>query len=164
MKTNIIIDPYYFLSTLVLDTLFMTLLHNDNQPVTLNFTFIFRQAFCGSICWLFFISVSSCWTSTDCKFHVLIVIFIPWILFSCLFFSFPSLHTCVSLQVLLSPPIVVYSPRVLPVYVYDAHADCGKNVRFVICSLLFFHLFMDFLFFCHLFSIIIFYIHISALY
>lgn len=32
---------------------------------------------------------------------------------------------------LLSPPIVVYSPRVLPVYVYDAHADCGKNVRFV---------------------------------
>lgn len=34
-------------------------------------------------------------------------------------------------QVLLSPPIVVYSPRVLPVYVYDAHADSGKNVRFV---------------------------------
>ncbi|KAL5976765.1 Calpain-type cysteine protease dek1 [Asimina triloba] len=31
-------------------------------------------------------------------------------------------------QVLLSPPIVVYSPRVLPVYVYDAHADCAKNV------------------------------------
>lgn len=31
-------------------------------------------------------------------------------------------------MVLLSPPIVVYSPRVLPVYVYDAHADCGKNV------------------------------------
>ncbi|KAJ1405412.1 Peptidase C2, calpain, catalytic domain [Sesbania bispinosa] len=30
--------------------------------------------------------------------------------------------------VLLSNPIVVYSPRVLPVYVYDAHADCGKNV------------------------------------
>ncbi|KAL0853272.1 hypothetical protein Bca101_058424 [Brassica carinata] len=30
--------------------------------------------------------------------------------------------------VLLSPPVVVYSPRVLPVYVYDAHADCGKNV------------------------------------
>ncbi|KAK3030483.1 hypothetical protein RJ639_038789 [Escallonia herrerae] len=30
--------------------------------------------------------------------------------------------------VLLSPPIVVYSPRVLPVYVYDAHADCGENV------------------------------------
>ncbi|PQM33085.1 calpain-type cysteine protease DEK1 [Prunus yedoensis var. nudiflora] len=29
---------------------------------------------------------------------------------------------------LLSPPIVVYSPRVLPVYVYDAYADCGKNV------------------------------------
>ena len=69
-----------------------------------------------------------------------------------------------SLQVLLSPPIVVYSPRVLPVYVYDAHADCGKNVRFVICSLLFFHLFMDFLFFCHLFSIIIFGIHILALF
>jgi hypothetical protein len=36
-------------------------------------------------------------------------------------------------QVLLSPPIVVYSPRVLPVYVYDAHADCGKNVRCVEC-------------------------------
>lgn len=33
---------------------------------------------------------------------------------------------------LLSPPIVVYSPRVLPVYVYDAHADCGQNVRFVL--------------------------------
>ena len=63
-----------------------------------------------------------------------------------------------SLQVLLSPPIVVYSPRVLPVYVYDAHADCGKDVRFVICSLLFFHLFMD------LFSIIIFGIHILALF
>lgn len=31
---------------------------------------------------------------------------------------------------LLSPPIVVYSPRVVPVYVYDAHADCGKNVRY----------------------------------
>lgn len=40
-------------------------------------------------------------------------------------------NATVSLQVLLSPPIVVYSPRVLPVYVYDAHADCGKNVRFV---------------------------------
>lgn len=37
-------------------------------------------------------------------------------------------------QVLLSPPIVVYSPRVLPVYVYDAHADCGENVRFVYVS------------------------------
>ncbi|CAL5425722.1 unnamed protein product [Camellia sinensis] len=33
-----------------------------------------------------------------------------------------------ALSVLLSPPIVVYSPRVLPVYIYDAHADCGKNV------------------------------------
>lgn len=39
-----------------------------------------------------------------------------------------SLFSCV-VQVLLSYPIVVYSPRVLPVYVYDAHADCGKNVR-----------------------------------
>ncbi|VFQ71584.1 unnamed protein product, partial [Cuscuta campestris] len=28
----------------------------------------------------------------------------------------------------LSPSIVVYSPRVLLVYVYDAHADCRKNV------------------------------------
>ena len=34
------------------------------------------------------------------------------------------------LKVLLSPPIVVYSPRVLPVYIYDAHADSGKNVRY----------------------------------
>jgi len=32
-------------------------------------------------------------------------------------------------QVLLSPAVVVYSPRVLPVYVYDAHADSAKNVR-----------------------------------
>ena len=40
-------------------------------------------------------------------------------------------------QVLLSPPIVVYSPRVLPVYVYDAHADCGKNVRCVKCPVYF---------------------------
>jgi len=89
-------------------TLFMTLLHNDNQPVTLNFTFLFRQAFCGSICWLFFISVSSCWTSIDCKFHhinsiqVLIVIFIlcfsfykmDFIFSFILFLSF-SAHTCV---------------------------------------------------------------------
>jgi len=30
----------------------------------------------------------------------------------------------------------VYSPRVLPVYVYDAHADCGKNVRFVVSLLM----------------------------
>lgn len=42
-------------------------------------------------------------------------------------------------QVLLSPPIVVYSPRVLPVYVYDAHADCGKNVRFVLKAYLLIH-------------------------
>jgi hypothetical protein len=33
-------------------------------------------------------------------------------------------------QVLLSPPIIVYSPRVLPVYIYDAHADSAKNVRY----------------------------------
>lgn len=33
-----------------------------------------------------------------------------------------------ALTVLLSPPVVVYSPRVLPVYVYDAHADSAKNV------------------------------------
>ncbi|GLJ45014.1 hypothetical protein SUGI_0947480 [Cryptomeria japonica] len=33
-----------------------------------------------------------------------------------------------ALTVLLSPPLVVYSPRVLPVYVYDAHADSAKNV------------------------------------
>jgi hypothetical protein len=38
-------------------------------------------------------------------------------------------------QVLLSPAVVVYSPRVLPVYVYDAHADSAKNVRQV-CGLL----------------------------
>lgn len=43
------------------------------------------------------------------------------------------------LQVLLSPPIVVYSPRVLPVYVYDSHADCGQNVRYAlhICLIMF---------------------------
>ncbi|XP_062159274.1 uncharacterized protein LOC133866679 [Alnus glutinosa] len=32
------------------------------------------------------------------------------------------------LKVLLSPPIVVCSPSIL-LYVYDAHAECGKNVR-----------------------------------
>jgi hypothetical protein len=30
----------------------------------------------------------------------------------------------------MSPPIIVYSPRILPVYVYDAHADSAKNVRY----------------------------------
>ncbi|KAK7318765.1 hypothetical protein RJT34_03472 [Clitoria ternatea] len=44
------------------------------------------------------------------------------------FFSFVFLLAGKALTVLLSNPIVVYSPRVLPVYVYDAHADCGKNV------------------------------------
>ncbi|XP_027916501.1 calpain-type cysteine protease DEK1 isoform X1 [Vigna unguiculata] len=44
------------------------------------------------------------------------------------YFSFLFLLAGRSLTVLLSNPIVVYSPRVLPVYVYDAHADCGKNV------------------------------------
>ncbi|KAI9194919.1 hypothetical protein LWI28_010135 [Acer negundo] len=44
------------------------------------------------------------------------------------YFSFLFLIAGRALTVLLSPPIVVYSPRVLPVYVYDAHADCGKNV------------------------------------
>lgn len=44
------------------------------------------------------------------------------------FFTFLFLLAGRALTVLLSPPIVVYSPRVLPVYVYDAHADCGKNV------------------------------------
>lgn len=44
------------------------------------------------------------------------------------YFSFLFLLAGRALTVLLSPPIVVYSPRVLPVYVYDAHADCGKNV------------------------------------
>ncbi|PHT25971.1 Calpain-type cysteine protease DEK1 [Capsicum baccatum] len=44
------------------------------------------------------------------------------------YFSFLFLVAGRALTVLLSPPIVVYSPRVLPVYVYDAHADCGKNV------------------------------------
>ncbi|KAL7242295.1 hypothetical protein ACSBR1_014792 [Camellia fascicularis] len=33
-----------------------------------------------------------------------------------------------ALSVLLSPPIVVYSLRVLPVYIYDAYADCRKTV------------------------------------
>ncbi|XP_058072566.1 calpain-type cysteine protease ADL1-like isoform X1 [Magnolia sinica] len=45
------------------------------------------------------------------------------------YFSFLFLLAGRALTVLLSPPIVVYSPRVLPVYVYDAHADCAKNVR-----------------------------------
>ncbi|KAK9692429.1 hypothetical protein RND81_09G263800 [Saponaria officinalis] len=44
------------------------------------------------------------------------------------YFSLLFLLAGRALTVLLSPPIVVYSPRVLPVYVYDAHADCGKNV------------------------------------
>uniref|UniRef100_A0A803QA81 Protein DEFECTIVE KERNEL 1 n=1 Tax=Cannabis sativa TaxID=3483 RepID=A0A803QA81_CANSA len=44
------------------------------------------------------------------------------------YFSFLFLLAGRALSVLLSPPIVVYSPRVLPVYVYDSHADCGKNV------------------------------------
>ncbi|KAK6936992.1 Peptidase C2, calpain, catalytic domain [Dillenia turbinata] len=44
------------------------------------------------------------------------------------YFAFLFLLAGRALTVLLSPPIVVYSPRVLPVYVYDAHADCGTNV------------------------------------
>ncbi|KAL1803034.1 calpain-type cysteine protease DEK1 isoform X1 [Daucus carota subsp. sativus] len=44
------------------------------------------------------------------------------------YFSFLFLLAGRALTVLLSPPIVVYSPRVLPVYVYDSHADCGQNV------------------------------------
>ncbi|XP_010936786.1 calpain-type cysteine protease ADL1 [Elaeis guineensis] len=44
------------------------------------------------------------------------------------YFAFLFLLAGRALTVLLSPPIVVYSPRVLPVYVYDAHADCAKNV------------------------------------
>ncbi|CAA2986457.1 calpain-type cysteine protease DEK1 [Olea europaea subsp. europaea] len=44
------------------------------------------------------------------------------------YFSFLFLLAGRALTVLLSPPIVVYSPRVLPVYIYDAHADSGKNV------------------------------------
>ncbi|KAJ7531630.1 hypothetical protein O6H91_14G051800 [Diphasiastrum complanatum] len=44
------------------------------------------------------------------------------------YFSFLFLLAGRSLTVLLSPPVVVYSPRVLPVYVYDAHADAAKNV------------------------------------
>lgn len=46
------------------------------------------------------------------------------------YFSFLFLLTGRALTVLLSPPIVVYSPRVLPVYVYDAHADSAKNVSY----------------------------------
>ncbi|XP_073105600.1 calpain-type cysteine protease ADL1 isoform X2 [Elaeis guineensis] len=44
------------------------------------------------------------------------------------YFAFLFLLAGRALTVLLSPPIVVYSPWVLPVYVYDAHADCAKNV------------------------------------
>ncbi|KAG5566156.1 hypothetical protein RHGRI_001930 [Rhododendron griersonianum] len=52
----------------------------------------------------------------------------PFIGASVGYFAFLFLLAGRALTVLLSPPIVVYSPRVLPVYVYDAHADCGKNV------------------------------------
>ncbi|KAG6476656.1 hypothetical protein ZIOFF_065901 [Zingiber officinale] len=51
------------------------------------------------------------------------------------YFSFLFLLAGRALTVLLSPPIVVYSPRVLPVYVYDAHADCAKNVSHAILVL-----------------------------
>jgi len=44
------------------------------------------------------------------------------------YFAFLALLAGRSLTVLLSPAVVVYSPRVLPVYVYDAHADSAKNV------------------------------------
>ncbi|MCO5606609.1 hypothetical protein L7F22_060797 [Adiantum nelumboides] len=44
------------------------------------------------------------------------------------YFSFLFLLAGRALTVLLSPPVIVYSPRVLPVYVYDAHADSAKNV------------------------------------
>ncbi|KAJ6800790.1 calpain-type cysteine protease ADL1 [Iris pallida] len=52
----------------------------------------------------------------------------PFIGASVGYFSFLFLLAGWALTVLLSPPIVVYSPRILPVYVYDAHADCAKNV------------------------------------
>ncbi|XP_020572133.1 calpain-type cysteine protease ADL1 isoform X2 [Phalaenopsis equestris] len=52
----------------------------------------------------------------------------PFIGASVGYFSFLFLLAGRALTVLLSPPIVVYSPRVLPVYVYDAHTDCAKNV------------------------------------
>ncbi|KAL0436111.1 UNVERIFIED_CONTAM: Calpain-type cysteine protease DEK1 [Sesamum radiatum] len=44
------------------------------------------------------------------------------------YFSFLFLLAGRALTVLLSPPIVVILQGFLPVYVYDAHADCGKNV------------------------------------
>ncbi|KAL3697653.1 hypothetical protein R1sor_011729 [Riccia sorocarpa] len=53
------------------------------------------------------------------------------------YFAFLFLLGGRSLTVLLSPPVVVYSPRVLPVYVYDAHADSAKNVSgsfLVLCA------------------------------
>lgn len=53
---------------------------------------------------------------------------IPFLGASVGYFAFLFLMAGRALTVLLSPPIVVYSPRVLPVYVYDAHADCAKNV------------------------------------
>ncbi|GAB2212288.1 hypothetical protein Droror1_Dr00025641 [Drosera rotundifolia] len=55
----------------------------------------------------------------------------PFIGASVGYFSFLFLLAGRALTVLLSPPIVVYSPRVLPVYVYDAHADSAKNVSAV---------------------------------
>lgn len=44
------------------------------------------------------------------------------------YFAFLGVLAGRSFTVLLSPAVVVYSPRVLPVYVYDAHADSAKNV------------------------------------
>uniref|UniRef100_A0A7N1A3N3 Protein DEFECTIVE KERNEL 1 n=1 Tax=Kalanchoe fedtschenkoi TaxID=63787 RepID=A0A7N1A3N3_KALFE len=52
----------------------------------------------------------------------------PFIGASVGYFSLLFLLAGRALTVLLSPAIVVYSPRVLPVYVYDAHADSAKNV------------------------------------
>ncbi|MQL72578.1 hypothetical protein Taro_004937 [Colocasia esculenta] len=59
----------------------------------------------------------------------------PFIGASVGYFSFLFLLAGRALTVLLSPPIVVYSSRVLPVYVYDAHADSAKNVSYAILVL-----------------------------
>ncbi|KAK9123371.1 hypothetical protein Sjap_012973 [Stephania japonica] len=94
------------------------------------------------------IGVIHCWASNNfyltrtqvffvcaVAFHLALAAFVagclldkPFIGASVGYFSFLFLLAGRALTVLLSPPIVVYSPRVLPVYVYDAHADCAKNV------------------------------------
>ncbi|KAK9169580.1 hypothetical protein Syun_001720 [Stephania yunnanensis] len=117
-------------------------------------TFIIKPWTIGFACLLILlhvvlaIGVIHCWASNNffltrtqvffvciLAFHLALAAFVagclldkPFIGASVGYFSFLFLLAGRALTVLLSPPIVVYSPRVLPVYVYDAHADCAKNV------------------------------------